>query len=143
MINEALVQIREYLGDGYMPLVDFESWRVAILRYLDVLRPENLETLECHLETDEVFVLLQGQCILYIGDATSGEMTQIAGIVMEPLKLYNIRKGVYHSHSLSQDASVLVIENQNTTDENSRKIRLSDSQRSRIVYLGENLYQSP
>ena len=70
---------------------------------------------------------------------TDPAANEIDAIMMEPLKLYNIRKGVYHSHSLSRDASVLVIENQNTTDKNSRKIRLTDSQRAKIFQLGGSL----
>jgi len=139
MNNKELVDIYEYQDEGYMPLVVFESWRVAILRYLDALRPENIESLESHLETDEVFVLLKGQCVLYIGSLVGEAINEIDMIMMEPLKLYNIRKGVYHSHSLSRDASVLVIENQNTTDKNSRKIRLTDSQRAKIFQLGESM----
>lgn len=137
MMNEGLVQIREYWGEGYKPLVDYDTWRVAILRFIKELRPENLKYLECHLETDEVFVLLSGQCILFIGALENEGVSRIDSVVMEPMKLYNIRKGVYHSHILSQDATVLIVENRDTAADNSRRINLTDAQRAKIISLGK------
>ena len=135
-MTEEFVQVREYSGEGYKPLVDYDTWRVAILRFIDELRPENIEHLECHLETDEVFVLLEGRCNLFIGVPDEAGIFNIESISMEPLKLYNIRKGVYHSHILSQDATVLIVENRDTTADNSQRINLTDAQRAKIISLG-------
>ena len=134
---DELVQVREYLGEGYKPLVDYDTWRVAILRFIDELRPENIDHLECHLETDEVFVLLEGQCILFIGFPNEEGVFNIEAILMEPLKLYNIRKGVYHSHTISQDATVLIVENRDTAANNSQRINLTVTQRAKIISLGK------
>lgn len=136
-MNEELLQVREYFGEGYKPLVDYETWRVAILRFIFELRPENIDYLECHLETDEVFVLLEGQCILFIGIPDEEGVFSIEAVSMEPLKLYNIRKGVYHSHILSQNATVLIVENRDTAVNNSRRINLSDAQKGKIISLGK------
>ena len=38
---------------------------------------------------------------------------------LEPGKIYNVKKGVWHTHTLSQDAKVLVVENRDTTYDNS------------------------
>ncbi|NIN64422.1 MAG: hypothetical protein GTO63_06915, partial [Anaerolineae bacterium] len=67
-IDETLLEVYSHKGHGFMPLVRFGGWRVAVLRYLDSLMPENIETMERHEETDEVFVLLEGRCILFIGE---------------------------------------------------------------------------
>ena len=37
-----LIEIVEYNSQGYKPLVDYETWRVAILKYCDELLPENI-----------------------------------------------------------------------------------------------------
>ena len=34
-MDESLLEIRDYTGEGYQPLVDYADWRVAILNYLD------------------------------------------------------------------------------------------------------------
>jgi mannose-6-phosphate isomerase-like protein (cupin superfamily) len=130
MIDSRLVEISEYTGEGYRPLVDYGEWRVAILRYIDELAPENITFLERHNETDEVFVLLEGRCTLLIGD---GE--EIHAVKMEPYKVYNVKRGVYHSHTLSKDAIVLVVENCDTGAWNSDRMSLGEEQRERT--LGE------
>ena len=55
------IEIVPFPASGYHPLVDFESWRVAVLRPCEDLLPENLNHLQKHLYTDEVFVLLEWQ----------------------------------------------------------------------------------
>ncbi len=59
MDNETL-EIKQYTGEGYQPLIDFDTWRVAILRWAEGSLPENIETMERHTQTDEVFVLTGG-----------------------------------------------------------------------------------
>ena len=132
---DEFVQIESYAGEGYRPLVDYGEWRVAILRFIGSLLPENIDFIECHRETDEVFVLLEGACILLIG-VPEGESYRIEPLEMAPLKLYNIRKGVYHSHILSRNATVLIIENRDTGAANSHRISLSESQRAQVCRVG-------
>lgn len=57
-MNEDLLEIREHNGRGFKPLISFGEWRVAILRFLDDLRTERIDSMERYTETDEVFVLL-------------------------------------------------------------------------------------
>lgn len=66
-MDEKLLEIREYDGEGYKALVDYGGWRVAILRYLDEIQPDQIKEMECHIETDEVFVLIQGSAVLLMG----------------------------------------------------------------------------
>ncbi len=111
-----MIEIREYTGEGYLPLVDFESWRVAFLRYNE--RFSALNGMERHLETDEVFVLLAGSATLYLGDGGLDRRE----ITMEPCKIYNIKRAVWHHIVVSKDATVLIVENANTTKENTERI---------------------
>ena len=53
----ALLDIHEYNGPGYRPLVDFDHWRVAVLNFSADLLPEHLTSMQRHNDTDEVFVL--------------------------------------------------------------------------------------
>jgi hypothetical protein len=59
---------------------------------------------------------------------------------MVPRKLYNVRRGVWHNHTLSREASVLVVENSDTTVQNSPRMLLNDNQRSRIVEITQELW---
>jgi len=129
--GQKLVEIHEYQGDGYRPLIDFETWRVALLKYCDELRPENIETMQRHEETDEVFLLLRGKCLLFVGDGI-GEAGEVQIYPLEPLKLINVKKGVWHNHALSEDAVVLIVENRDTTSANSPVTRLNSEQQKKI-----------
>ena len=59
------IEIKQYNEPGYAPVIDFETWRVAILNDIDELEVHNLKTMQKHQETDEVFVLLRGNCTLF------------------------------------------------------------------------------
>lgn len=139
-VPETLVEIREYTGVGYRPLVDFGAWRMAVLRAIDELLPEKLATMQRHLETDEVFVLLAGRCILFLGEGADS-VTAIQAVDMEPLKLYNIKRGAWHTHTLSAEATVLIVENVDTTADNSPLVPLLPAQRAEIVQLTHALWQ--
>lgn len=133
-IPDTLLEIRQYSDYGYQPLVDYGAWRVAILRYIDELRPQNLAKMQRHDETDEVFVLLAGRCILFLGEGDE-QISQIYAQDMETLKLYNVKRSCWHTHTLSTDASVLIIENRDTTTLNSPEIDLTTEQREALVAL--------
>jgi mannose-6-phosphate isomerase-like protein (cupin superfamily) len=90
-IPETLLEVREYTGISYQPLIDYGAWRVAILHYIDKLLPQNLDKMQRHDETDEVFVLLSGRCILFIGEGDE-RISAVYTQDMEPLKLYNVKK---------------------------------------------------
>lgn len=131
-IDSNLLKISQYTGPGYAPQIDFETWRIAILNYCEAVRPESINQMQRHDLSDEVFVLLRGHCLLIIG---AGDQTidKIYFEELQPYKLYNVKRGIWHNHILSQDASVLIVENQNTSDKNSPQIMLNDHQRSEIV----------
>ena len=68
MLDPKLLDITEYTGEGYLPLIAYGAWRVAILNYIDELLPENIGKMQRHDNTDEVFVLLKGRCILFVAE---------------------------------------------------------------------------
>jgi mannose-6-phosphate isomerase-like protein (cupin superfamily) len=131
-MDEKLLEVREFVGPGYSPVIDFGAWRVATLNYIDEIHPEYISFMERHNETDEVFVLSKGQAILFIGEGDATILT-IHPQVLEPGKIYNVKKGVWHTVVLSEDGSVLIVENQNTRRENSSYIDLQEGQRGQIV----------
>ncbi|OGN93402.1 MAG: hypothetical protein A2Z71_04880 [Chloroflexi bacterium RBG_13_50_21] len=131
-MDESWLEIRSYDGDGYKPLIDHGAWRVAILRWEQSMLPEKIEYMERHTQTDEVFVLLKGHATLILG----GIGPQIKGVyqqMMEAGKIYNIKRNVWHSLVLSQDASILIVENQNTGKDNTEYNRISDEIKQSIL----------
>jgi hypothetical protein len=139
-IPEHLLEVRTYTGEGYQPLVDYESWRVAVMNFSEELQPENIAEMQQHDQTDEVFVLLEGHCILFLGEGEE-TLTRIHAVDMQPLNLYNVKRGAWHTHTLDKQASVLIVENRMTTDENSPFIQLTSDQRSELVDLTKKLWR--
>ena len=138
-VPEKLLEVREYKKEGYSPVVDYGAWRVAILNYNDQLLPENLTAMQRHNETDEVFILLRGGCILFIGDGDQ-KVTDIFAENMQPFKVYNVKKSTWHTHTLTKDAMVLIVENRETTFDNSPFCPLSDRQRQMLVNQTRELW---
>lgn len=137
-INNDLIEIKEYTQEGYSPVIDFQTWRVAILNYCEELETQNIIKFQKHNETDEVFVLLKGECTLFISEGKE-DVGNIYHIPMKKSKLYNIRKSTWHSHTLSKDAMVLIIENVNTDLSNSPEILLNEEQKKYISDLSIKL----
>jgi len=140
IISESLIEIREHNEPDYMPLIDYQNWRVALINYTADYLPEKITRMQKHTETDEVFVLLTGRCILFLGEGNES-VTKIRAADMELYKLYNVKKSVWHSHTFSEDARVLIVENRDTVYENSPFVDLSESQRREVVELVKELWK--
>lgn len=134
-MDESVLEISQYLDVGYKPLVDFGTWRVAILRWIEGLLPERQETMERHIQTDEVFVLLEGRATLILG----GNGTEASGVypqVMENGKLYNVKQNAWHTVLVSRDASILIVENNDTGKDNTEYCTLTPGLKQEISKLG-------
>jgi len=105
------LEVSEYDEPGYLPQIDSDGWRVAIANYSPKLEQDKLDFLERHSETDEVFVLLAGDAGLLIGQ-------ERAQVVLEPCKVYNVKKGVWHRVYMKEGAKVLIVENTDTSPHN-------------------------
>ena len=103
-------------GEDFKAVVSNEKWKIGLLRYSE--RFSCVSCFERHLKTDEAFVLLCGDAALYIKNQD--------GIVvetkMELNTVYNVLKGEWHHIVVSRDATVLVIENSDTSKENTEKV---------------------
>jgi hypothetical protein len=119
-------------------LIDFQSWRVALMNYTPDLLPEKINRMQKHTGTDEVFVLLAGRCILFLGEGDEA-VKKVHAVDMELNKLYNVKRGAWHSHTFSTDAKVLIVENRATVNAKSPFVRLSTEQQKQVVMLTENL----
>ena len=114
------LQIYEIKKPGFHQAVIFESWKVSVFNSAPIWKEENISYLQKHIFSDEVFVLLYGECILLLsGEEEPGN---IYGVKLEKGKVYNVPKGMWHSHVLGDNTKILVVENQDTVPENAPKI---------------------
>lgn len=121
------IEIIDFPKEDYMPLKDYDGWRVAVLKHCENTNLEKISWMQKHMETDEVFVLLQGNCTLIL--AENGDKPGVyKTIEMEPHRLYNIKKGFWHNHVLDEKGEVLIVENRDTTDDNSPTYRMNQEE---------------
>ena len=83
-MNEELLQIKRCQDAGYHPQIYFEGWRVAYLNDTPKFHLENMEDMQRHNTSDEVFVLLKGSCTLYIGDGGDEGPGTVRAVELEP-----------------------------------------------------------
>lgn len=136
-MNKEYIDVLSLESVGYKPIDSYQNWLVAVLNYTDEYLPQNIETLQKHVETDEIFVLLSGNCVLYCGGNDKDALGEITAVQLETKKLYNVKRGTWHSHSLSKDGSMLIVENKDTTDDNSFELELNSDQKAKLVNLGK------
>ena len=105
-----MIEKTTHIDEGFKIMASFGEWKVGMLRYNE--RFSRFAEMERHLLTDEVFVLLSGRAVLY---------TDKEEIEMEQGAVYNVPFGVWHHIVVSEDANVLVVENANTSKENTEK----------------------
>lgn len=105
------IEIKEFNGEGYAPLISYNGWRVAVANFCERLREEDICKVERHTKTDEIFILLQGEACLHIG-------MELKRIPMETGKIYNVKCGEWHAISMIPNTKVAIIENDDTGPEN-------------------------
>ena len=121
MTNERFLEITEHTEPGFKPLVIKEGWRAAILNdNPEKYRLDSLCDFERHMKTDEVFVLLEGDCTLLVGDSEeAGKVGTVTPVKMEPKKLYNVKQKVWHNLLGTPGMVLLVVENADTSRDTS------------------------
>jgi mannose-6-phosphate isomerase-like protein (cupin superfamily) len=117
------LEIYSHTGTGFLPLVRFGAWRVALSNSGPVYGHKTITRLSRHLETDEVFVLLSGSAELLIGGKGDAP-GEVEKVWMEPGKLYNVTKGTWHARLDLPGARILIVENDNTSKANSEQCDL-------------------
>ena len=55
-----MIETYFHSGEGYNPFLVREGWQVAQLNYLPGHGFDEIEQIEVHRETDEVFILFKG-----------------------------------------------------------------------------------
>lgn len=112
------VEILKFDGEGYKPIVDFNSWRVAFLNPSPVTKKGNISYIERHMETDEVFVLLEGTAFLiHAGRKKKPDKPNI--IKMKKNLIYNVKKASWHAVIMNKNSKILIVENRDTSKANS------------------------
>lgn len=107
------MDVIRYEGEGYSSVVKFAGWRIGLINPSEKF--DKLTFFERHNLTDEVFILLSGNATLYTADKEHNYESH----EMKNGLLYKVRAAEWHAVTLEDGALVMVVENVDTSKENS------------------------
>ena len=123
-----------YDGEGLTRVFENEKWTVGIKNWKPMNDIANIDNLERHNKTDELFILLQGHCTLLYANETADGL-DIQAVEMEPMKVYNIPCTLWHNTVTRKDTKLALIEDSSTGSANSDVIELTPAQIARVHQL--------
>ena len=110
-----MIKISDTLCDnGFSTQFLSDGWKVAFVTYAE--QYDQLKVVKRHNFTDEVFVLINGSATLYTSDQQVPN--HLIKTTLQHKKAYKVEKGTWHHLQVSKDAFLVVVENSNTSKEN-------------------------
>lgn len=100
-------------GNGYNPFLVRDGWQVAQLNYVEKHGLEDIDQIEVHNETDEVFILFKGKAVL-VEAVLEQDTISFCCLRMTPGVTYNIPAGIWHEIAMEQDAEIIIVERSDT-----------------------------
>ena len=102
------------LPQGFSTQFVSDGWKIAFVTFAE--QYDQLKVVKRHNLTDEVFVLIKGSATIYSSDQQTP--TEFTKTDLQPQKAYNVVKGTWHHLQVSKDAMLVVVENSNTSKDN-------------------------
>lgn len=121
-------------GEGMQRVFENEKWTVGIKNWKPANDITGIDCLERHNQTDELFVLLAGSCTLIYANETDDGL-KLDAVKMEPGKVYNIPATLWHNTVTCKDTRMILIEDSNTSMENSDILSLNEKQIAQVKAL--------
>ena len=100
---------------------------MAQLNYIESQHLNNIDKIEVHRQTDEVFMLLKGKAVLITAEITNSDLNFSIDL-MQPHITYNIPQNVWHNIAMEEGSEVLIVEKSNTHLNDVEYLTLNDHQ---------------
>jgi mannose-6-phosphate isomerase-like protein (cupin superfamily) len=123
-----------FADEGMRRVYENAKWTVGIKNWKPANDVSGIDCLERHNLTDELFVLLEGRCTLIFANEVS-EGLKIEAVEMDKDKVYVIPQHLWHTTVTERDTKMILIEDSNTSNENSDILHLSGDQIKKIQDL--------
>ena len=105
---------------GYHPFLIRDGWQVAQLNYVEKHGLDDIDQIEVHNQTDEVFILLEQEDIHFNCQ------------YMKPGVTYNIPAGTWHEIAMKVDAEIIIVERSDTHKQDCSYLKLTVSQQQEL-----------
>jgi mannose-6-phosphate isomerase-like protein (cupin superfamily) len=126
-----LIEIYTHTAEGYNPFLIRDKWQVAQLNYVSGQGFADMDKVEVHRQTDEVFILLKGTAVLITAEK-DGDKIDFQTVAMIKGITYNIPAGVWHNIAMAPDAQIIIVEDACTHLHDVTYFHLSDEQKKDI-----------
>lgn len=130
------IQVLEFSGEGMNRVYENEKWMVGIKNWKPANDITGIDCVERHNQTDELFVLLSGTCVLVYANEKDGEL-EFDAVKMEPFKVYNIPRSLWHNTVTTRDVKLILIEDSSTGMSNSDVLSLTKEQIEKVQSLAK------
>ena len=117
----------EFTGEGMQRVFENEKWTVGIKNWKPANDVTGIDCLERLHLTDELFVLVEGACTLVYANETDNGL-EFGAVKMEKDKVYNISATLWHNTITQKDTKMILIEDSNTSMDNSDILNLNEAQ---------------
>ena len=139
--RKSLIESYEVIEDGFHPFLIRDDWQVAQLNYIQEQNIENINKIDVHYKTDEVFILLEGRAVLIA--ATFKDGTPIFELeLMKQNIIYNIPKNTWHNIAMDVGSKVLLVEKSNTHLSDFDHFNLDEEQRLELKCKVKQLFKN-
>jgi mannose-6-phosphate isomerase-like protein (cupin superfamily) len=129
-----LIEQYRIVDKGYHPFLIRDGWQVAQLNYTPEQKIGNIEKLDIHHLTDEVFILLKGKAVL-IGATIIGEDVMFVAELMKPNVTYNIPADTWHNIAMRMDCEIIIVEKSNTHERDFEFFPLNEEKKKEMEIL--------
>lgn len=109
----SLIECFKVNRNGFHPFMISDGWQVAQLNYSEEQHINNINKVDVHYQTDEVFILLEGKAVL-IAVVFDGDNPIFEIELMKKNTTYNIPKNRWHNIAMEKGSKVLIVEKSNT-----------------------------
>ncbi len=129
-----LIEKYRYDGSGYSPFLIKDGWQVAQLNYMPEQDLLNINKMDRHLFTDEVFILLKGTAILIAATENDNEF-QFECVKMKTGITYNIPVNQWHNIAMDKGSEVIIFEKDKTHLGDFEYKQISEAQKQELKNL--------
>lgn len=111
---------------GFSKILENDRWTLAMILDSEPMHLENVTVISRHIETDEVFVLLEGDACIYAGVGETVPIT-LRRISLQKNKAFVVKAGTWHATIPQSGCKILVVENSGTGSSNTEKMPVTQA----------------
>lgn len=116
-----------YENEGMGRVYENSKWTVGVKNWKPSSDMVSFDRLERYNQTDEQFILLEGEAVILFAEETE-EGLQMEAVPMKKNRVYSVPATLWHNTVTGKNAKLILVEDSNTTVENSELRSLTEEE---------------